>query len=396
MVNTDCLMFKIFPMKKVFIGTVVLLMIMTSCKTASKAYDQGDYSNAVELTVKKLQKDPQDADAKRILQQAYKNAVELHEDRIRILNNNSDETKWEKMLHEYQELQNLYHSIQQYPASANAVHAIDYSSFIETYRNKAADVYTERGRKYMNEDNKTSYRQAYNEFRNALRFRPKDYELETKMQEAYDLALVKVILLPMDVYNMGYYYNNNSFQMRNFQNQLIRSLNNRSGSNFIKFYSNWEAQRNLVPDEVLEMRLGRVRIGQPYDQQSTRRVSKEVVVKETVYKKDSVVKEYAKVYANIITTKRTLVSEADLFVTSRDNRGKILWSDNFNSEHRWQVELATYTGDERALDESDKALLNQNNIKVPREEDIMQELLRQLENNLSYRLRNYYQRYHSF
>ena len=134
------------------------------------------------------------------------------------------------------------------------------------------------------------------------------------------------------------------------------------------------------------MNLGRIRIGQPYDERSQRQVSKQVVVKEIVYKSDSVVKQYGTVSATIVTTKRTLVSDGELYLSLRDPKGRTLWTDRFTGEHRWQTQFATYTGDERALSDSDKSLLNKaNSNNVPREEEILGELFRLLQSDLSYR-----------
>jgi hypothetical protein len=107
------------------------------------------------------------------------------------------------------------------------------------------------------------------------------------------------------------------------------------------------------------------------------------------------VKQYGTVRAVITTTKRNLLSEGELYLSLRDPKGRSLWSDRFNGQHQWQTEFSTYTGDERALSESDKALLNknQNANNVPREDDIMKELYRQIQNDLSNRLRNYFARF---
>jgi len=194
--------------------------------------------------------------------------------------------------------------------------------------------------------------------------------------------------------NNNYYYSNSSYQVRNFQDALIRNLNYNSGNEFIKYYTEWSTEsKRIQPDEIVEMRMGRMNIGQPYDQSSNRQVSKEVVIKERVYSKDSIVKEYGKVYANVITTKRTLVSDVDMYVTAREPKGRILWSDNLRSEHQWKTEFASYTGDERALSESDKTLLNKKDNKAPQQDDITNDLLSKLQNDVTYRLRNYYNRY---
>lgn len=212
------------------------------------------------------------------------------------------------------------------------------------------------------------------------------------MEEAYDMGLVKIVVLPISNYDG--YYRNSSYQLSRFENNILRNLNNHSGSNFIRFVSDPEARRdNVLPDEVLELRFGNMVIGRPVDENHTRKVSKEVVVKETVYSKDSVVKQYAKVTAQITSTCRTLLSNADLYIVSRNAAGTILWQDAVRGQHHWQIEFATYTGDERALSDSDKALLNRPAQSAPAQEDIVNELLRQIDANLVSRVRNYYTHY---
>lgn len=382
-------------MTKFYLCILVLAASLTACKTPSKAYDKGDYKDAIELAVKRLQKDPSDGETKAIVQSAYKQAVARHEDNIRMLSKNTADNRYEQIFYEYRQLQNLYTLIRQYPSLSNVVKATDYSDYMTTYRDKAAEVYDEKGEAMLQEKNKRAYQEAYHYFQKALQFKPNDVTLKKKAQETYDLATTKVVVLPLtDQYAGGYRYNTD-YRFRNFEDDLIRNLRYAAANNFVKFYSEWDARsQDIEPDEFLELRMGRMIIGQPYDQHSTRTVSKEVVVKEIVYKPDSVVKQYGKVTAQITTTRRTMVSEGDLYVTSRDKDGRILWSDIFRGEHRWQVEYATYRGDERALSESDKALLNRNDYyNIPREDEIMENVLRQIENDMQYRMRQYYARY---
>jgi tetratricopeptide (TPR) repeat protein len=391
-------------MNKFYLLAFVLAVSLGACKTASKAYDKGDYREAIELAVKRLQKDPADGETKALVKNAYTQAVNQHEDNIRMLSGNTSDTRYEQIYNEYNQLQSLYLLIRQYPSLSGIVKATDYSDYITTYRDKAAAVYYEKGKDEMDDKDKRSYQEAYTYFQKALRFKKNDSELKQLAEEAYDLAITKIVVLPIDNqyggggygnyggYNSGY---SNSYQFRNLEEQIIRNLRFSSNNNFVKFYSEWDARsQNIDADEIMELRMGRMIIGQPYDQHQTREVSKDIVVKETVYKPDSVVKQYAKVKAQITTTRRTLVSEGDLYVTTRDRQGRILWNEVFRGEHRWQVEFATYRGDERALSESDKNSINRNyNNNTPREEEIMENILREIENDMQYRVRNYYARY---
>lgn len=381
-------------MSKFYTTLTMAIVIAFACKSPAKLYNQGNYNDAIDASIKKLQKDPYDPEYRDILIRSYSYAVQDNEDRIRSLANTSSETKFAEIYHHYDQLQSLYEKMRRYPAIAQMIKPTDYSSYLETYRLKASEVHVERGLKWMEGEDKRSYREAYREFRLALRYKPNDIDIKRKLEEAYDNALVRILVVPMDAYNSSYYYSNSSYQMRNFQDQLIRGLSYNSGSEFIKFYTENEMRnKGVEPDELVEMRMGRLNIGQSYDQNSNRQVSKEVVVKETVYKRDSVVKEYQKVFARITSTKRILVSDVEMYVTTREPGGRIIWSDNFRSEHRWQTEFATYTGDERALTDNDKNLLNTRDTNVPNQDEIADLLLKRLEKDLTHKLRNYYNRY---
>jgi tetratricopeptide (TPR) repeat protein len=379
-------------MTKFYLLVITASVYLFGCKSASKSYQKGDYADAIELGVKKLQKDPYDGETKEIVQSAYTYAVNERENQIRILSNSKDENRFEKIYQQYLNLQDLYQTIHAYPVAARLIKAQDYSEYVETYRDKAAEAHIIRANVWLQENTKKGYREAYNELKTALRYRPNDIELGRKTDSAYNKALVKVVIAPMQ--NYGYRYAS-AYQLDKFQNDVVRNLSYSMGNEFVKFFSEGEARtKDITPDQTLELNLGRISIGQPYDNQNSREVSKEVVVKETVYKPDSVVKQYATVKARITTTERTLLSEGDMTITVKDPKGKVLWNDRFSGDHRWKTEFASYTGDERALSDSDKNLLNRNTTtNSPREEDILEALFQQIRNGLSNKLRTYYSQY---
>jgi hypothetical protein len=369
------------------------LLLLYSCKSASKSYQKGDYSDAIERGVKKLQKDPYDYETKDLVQKSYTYTVNEHEDQIRILSNSKNDNRFDRIYQEYVALQSLYQTIHQYPEAAKLIKAQDYSESVETYRDKAAEVHIDKANKWMAEGTKQAYKEAYREYATATGYRPDDFELRKQKDSAYDMAVLKVILNPIQ--NFGGYNYGSSYQLQNFQKNVVRTLSNNMNNDFVRFYSEYEARSSdVVPDQVMELNLSRISIGQPNDSKTSKEVSKQVVVKEIVFKEDSVKKEYATVKANIITTKRTLTSQGDLFITVRDTKGRTIWNDRFTGQHKWETQFVSYTGDERALSDPDKTSLNQNNNSNPPNEDqIMDELLRQIQNDLSYRLRNYYTRY---
>ena len=366
-----------------------------SCKTASKLYQKGNYDEAVELAAKKLQKDPNDPKLLELIQSSYRYAAEDHERRIRNNSESNNELKYEWLYNEYASLQRLYDAIRKVPQVFELVHPRDYSSYLGTYAEKASEVRYNRGLTLIEQGtgDKQTYRSAYREFKTALGYKPGDLGIQQKMNEAFEYAVVNIIVLPVE--HDGFRYSTSSdLSTRNFEDQLLRSLQNNSGSEFTRFYSSWDARsRDLRADEVIDLRFRNMNIGRYYDSRSSRQVSKDVVIREIVYRPDSIVKEYGRVYADITTTNRNMRSEGVLQVNIRDGDGRWLWNDHFVSNHDWNTSFASYTGDARALSESDKQLVNRRAEYPPAEQEIIRCIMQEIESNVLHRLRSYYNRY---
>lgn len=373
---------------------LLLPLLFAACKSPTKAFNQGNYTDAIERSVRKLQKDPGDGASKHILQSAYIFAVNQYEEKIRNLSTLSSDNRWEQLYFQYSQLQHLYDKINESPAAVQAAKPVNYASYLSTYADKSADAHVQKAMLLLenNDDDRSDYREAYYELNTALRYKPNDDGILKKLRDAKEAATVTILLMPVDA--AGSYRYNTSYAFRNFEPNLVRAIRSGINNEFLNFTTSFESRRaQTEPDEVAEMRLGSFAIGRPYDESRTRTVTKEVVVKETVYSKDSVVKEYTKVQARITTTKRLLVSTSDLYIDIRNRSRLSLWNDVVRAEHRWATEFSTYTGDERALGESDKTLLNKQPQLPPREDDIVDQLLQQLATNTTQRLRSYYNRY---
>jgi tetratricopeptide (TPR) repeat protein len=378
---------------KLYFFTFSFLSILAfSCKTASKMYEKGRYDEAVELAAKKLQKDPTDTKLRNVLLSSYRFAVEDHELNIRNHAASNNELKWEWTYQEYTSLQRMYESIRRSPDVFNIVNPVDYSSYVITYREKAGETRYERGMALMQSNDKLSFRKAYREFQLANGFLPGDLQVRQKMEEAYNYAVVNVVVLPMEERG-SYQYSSYTNRYRGFDDNILRYLQHQNSNEFVKYYSPFEARsRNIRPDQVVEVRFSSINVGRTLDDNNTRTVSKDVVVKETVYRPDSIVKEYAKVYAKITTTKRTMRSEGTMQLIVRENNNRHLWTDTYAGHHFWTTEFATYTGDNRALSEADKQLLNRSKEIPPREDDVIKCIMDEIQSKLECGIRDYYNR----
>jgi tetratricopeptide (TPR) repeat protein len=378
-------------MRKIYtlVSLIVFVLLIAGCKTAAKLYDKGNYDEAVELAVKKLQKKPDD-EMRSLLQSAYQYAVNDHETRIRQLSDNTNELKWEWIYNEYASLQRLYEAIHRSPEALAVVNPADYSSYLNTYADKAATTRFDRGMQWMDRNDKISFRNAYAEFEAALQYRPGDLTIIDRKNEAFELAVINVVVLPME--NNRYRYSSyNDYGITNFETDLLRQLQYNNGNCFVKFYSSWDANsQHIQGDQFIDFRFSTLDIGRTRDENSTREVSKEIVVKETVYRPDSIVKEYKKVVAKIKTTRRTMNSAGNLQVNIRDAGGRWLWNDDLRGNHNWYTEFATYTGDERALSDSDKQLVSRRQEYPPQGDEIIRCIINEINSNMLSSVRNYY------
>jgi tetratricopeptide (TPR) repeat protein len=382
-------------MKPKFYTLIVLIAataLLFSCKSASKLYKQGNYDEAVEAAVKKLQKKPGDAEMKALIQSAYQYAVTDHEKRIADYSANSSDLKYEWVYNEYADLQNLYNAIYRAPEVYELVKPADYSFLVISYREKAGDAHIARGLTWMKQPDRESAKKAYREFQTALNFIPGDIKIQQLLTDSYDAAVTRVVITQIGNYDFQYSSYNSSPQ--NSGDEIIRNLVYNSGNEFVKFYSVPDARsRHIEPGQVIELHLNDINIGRIQENWYTQEVTKDAVIKEIVFKPDSTVKVYGKVKAKITTVKRTLVSRGNLSIIIRDHNGHAIWNDNVYGENRWATEFSTYTGDERALSDEDKHLINRRPDNIPGERSIIDCITQEVFNNASYRIRNYYSRY---
>ena len=75
----------------------------------------------------------------------------------------------------------------------------------------------------------------------------------------------------------------------------------------------------------------------------------------------------------------------ELRITDVSN-GRNITTNRYTEQFNWQEEYATYTGDSRALGSNEYALLGNRNYRVPRDEEILQELSRRVYPNIKNRI----------
>lgn len=369
---------------------VLFLLLLVSCRSAEKLYNRGDYDAAVELASKKLAKKPGNKELIQIVRDAYRFAVEDHESRIRNLEISSSDLRYEKILSEYSSLQRLYDAIRRSPTAYDVVQPMDYSSYLQTYREEAGNVREFRGDDLMAQNTKNSFREAYYEYQKALALKPGDLALKQKMDEAYSAAVIQVSIQPLS--RFGLQYAQYSYDYGQFDQDMLRYLNNHRQGPFLNFYG--MSQPGVRADFAVELRFSDVNIGRYNDQRETREVSKKVVSKEIVHGKDSVSYEYITVKAKITVTTRRLQANALLQATAREvETNRRVWSDTYRGDYNWVATFATYTGDERALSDEDKRMINSREAFPPDNDQIIRIIMQEIRSKTECGISDFFNRY---
>ena len=99
---------------------------MVGCSSPKNQFEKGNYEKAVQLSIKKLRKKPSNEKQKSILKAAYNYAVQVSTQKITQYQQSNDRFKWDSMITQYRQMQNLYAELLQCPGCLSVVTPVDY------------------------------------------------------------------------------------------------------------------------------------------------------------------------------------------------------------------------------------------------------------------------------
>lgn len=369
--------------------TATILFLFTSCKSGEKLFNKGRYDDAVAAFVKKLQRKPQDAVALQLLPKAYEQSVRLHEDKVNGYLRSDNPLKWEFVRREYRSLQRMYDIIYASPAAQKVVQPKDYRNAITGAQESAAQVRYERGMELLDRGDKASARDAYEEFGAALKMVSNYRDARQRMDEAFALGTVNVLVSRIDVRSPYY-----QFSADQFRDALVRNLQQRSINRFVRFSDERIAQNNNIrPDEYLEMQFYDFEVGQTYVDRFQREVSREIEVRSVKDTSGKFIKKYETVKATIYIVKKTVVSRGLLDYRIIDvTNNRVLRQDRIPGSYTWLNQVGTFRGDERALSDEDKRQMGGVDMPPPPPQELFMLFTRPIYDQLARDLQSFYSR----
>jgi tetratricopeptide (TPR) repeat protein len=366
---------------------IFLLVFLAGCSSGKQSFEKGDYDRAVYKAVNRLQKDPNNSKALQTLKQAYGFAKEEHLNRIKESTASNDLFRWERVISEYEALNNLADALRRCPSCRQAIGTDEkYLGQLTEATNKAAEVRYSHGLKLLAENNRLSAKEAYASFERADQLLPGYKDTHQKLEEAYRAAVLKVVVEPVEV-NKGVYQLSNEY----FQNKIYEYLQHYERKSFIKFYTQQEASREkFVPDQVLSLNFDDFVVGQTYVKEKEQEIQRDSVKTGTVDGKDV----YGTVKAKLITFEKTITSSGLLDFRVTDWKTKnIITQEKMPGTFVWRDEWATYKGDERALTKEHKKKVNHRESPNPNPQFLFVEFTKPIYGQLTSKIESFYRKY---
>ncbi|MEO6314719.1 MAG: hypothetical protein ABIU63_13495 [Chitinophagaceae bacterium] len=373
---------------KPFITCLILAMILlAACKSTKKLFDEGQYDKALYSSLDDLRKKPDNATAAAILPQAYNEAVSKYEHSIAAAGNGAKSAqKLDIIYHDYVALQKMYTAVAATPAAFSHVNATNYATAVATAADNAAEFRYDRGMDLLQRGDRVSAQKAYENFKQVTAYVQGYKDVDDRMAEAYDLAIVNIIVDKFDQRFSNYQVNGNFFQ-----NDIVSSLNNIGNSHYYKFYNTSEPRaREVRADQFMDINVYDIWFGQMGSNRESYTVSKEITEKDD---KDSKKSRTYTVSATVNVTRRLIDSRAsmDYRITDAAER-RMVGSDRVSAQYTWEKLTGSYTGDKRALSDKDWAIIRGAYSEQPSYDELYRALTRQLMSQFENRMRTIYGR----
>ncbi|RYY50033.1 MAG: hypothetical protein EOO06_05160 [Chitinophagaceae bacterium] len=375
-------------MKRILPLMLMMAIGLSACKTSKNYLERSDEDRALQDAVKRLNKSAGDEDAVTAVPILYKAITNTRLNRIKSYQTGNDLARWDKIISEYNQLQAAYTSIINSTAAFKLVTPENYNTQLLEARQKAAEDYYNYAQSFLDKAGRDNARKAYTNFKKANGYLDGGYkDAQSKMNQAYENAIVDVVI--NSVQDNSFFSNNgwgnswNSYSNDYFQRALVRDLDYNSSNNrnyAARFYSDWEVRnKNIDVDWEVNLILRNMDIPQPsrYSYRQNRS-SKIEIGKDTAGRP-----VYQTVNATVNLTRYSFTAYANMDVQIKDLvTPKTISTRSFRDDYRWQEERGTYSGDSRALTNSDWEAINNRNYQEPRREQIVEELYRKLYNQI--------------
>ena len=197
----------------IYLPIFFIILSLTGCSSGKKAFEKGNFYASTIQAVERLRKNPSHKKSRMVLEKAYPQAVQYHTNQVYQHRRANDRFKNETIVNQYKLLNNLYNEIQRCPACQEIItNPGSYSDEIRTYSSSAAEARYAAGIEALESGDRNQAREAFIHFETAGNYIRGYKDIETKMEEALELATVKVVVEQVPVPTVNYQLSVEFFQ----------------------------------------------------------------------------------------------------------------------------------------------------------------------------------------
>lgn len=371
---------------------VAAMVVLASCSSGKKAYERGDYYEAVMKAVARLRQKPDHSKSQETLKNAYPLAVEFFETQADNEIASNSEFKWKNAIQAYTQINNMFEQIKQCPGCLKVIRSPkSYYEKIGPLKEKAAEESYNAGITALMKGNRSDAKKAYYNFVDANSFVPNYKDVLEYIEKAKFEATLKVIVEPIPVparYNLSGTF---------FQDKIEEYLRHQyPDEGFIKFYTPQEAQaRNLAQaDQILRIRFDDFSVGNTTVREKKETVTKDSVIVGEAQVEGKKIPVYNTVKAEFTTYQKIVSSSGLLSMVVLDARTEgVLTHKKFDGKYDWVNTWGRFNGDERALTNEQLALCKQKESMPPEPQDLFLEFTKPIYDQLIPAIRGFYQNF---
>lgn len=178
---------------------IILLFANAGCKSAEKYFREGDYNQAIEIAVKKLQNNPSKEEYVLLLEESFKRANAQDLSYIHSLNLEGNPDRWEEIYNVYQAISRRQNKINPLlplrieSENRNAVfEMVDVVAELINAKKNAINYLIASAKEKLKTKNKYDAREAYYELLRANEFNPNHSEIKSLLDEAVTIGTNQV------------------------------------------------------------------------------------------------------------------------------------------------------------------------------------------------------------
>ena len=363
-------------MSKQFIFTVfIAFFFLSACTSSKQQFEKGNYEKAVALSIKKLRKKPDNSKQKNILKAAYQYAVQVSEEKIKQHQQSTDRFKWDRVIKQYQKMQQLYTDLLQCPACLSIVSPVDLQNELNQALAQGAQIYVEEGQKALATKEKEGGRLAYRHFAQAKAYQNDYGNIDLMLNEAriQGTEIIGISRIPVSSKVLEL---NTAF----FLQQLTQALNDLNY--FFAVFAPLEqlVAQNQQADQVVDLSFDDYYIGQTYIKEVRESLVRDSVkVGEVTDSLGTKYAVYGEVKADLQRFEKTIESGGLLNIAIVEpNSRSVLFQQKIPSTTIWENNWASYQGDKRALTKEELALTQEKELLPPPPQELFYSFTRPL------------------